>query len=175
MSCFRSEEESVMRRLDFLTRVGLFVLMIGVTAPAPAHSGGRPSADPQPTGTAKKPRTATPPRQWDVRLRGLDTNQDGRLTFAEWDADETSFFDRDWDTDGILSGDELVAGAVRPAIPARNLPPGGEPYDVVFERLDANDDDCLSRREFGGTAAAFAQLDFNHDGLLSPFEFGVGR
>ena len=158
-----------MRRLDILTRVGLCVVTICVAAPAPTLAAP-PTPDQQPSGTVQKPA-----RKWDARLRALDTNRDGRVTFAEWDADDVSFDVRDWDDDGLLSGDEVVAGAVCPAISARTLPPGDEPYDVIFERLDADRDDHLSKREFQGTAAAFVQLDFNRDGRLSPFEFGVGR
>ena len=120
-------------------------------------------------------RASTPARRWDARLRALDVNRDSRVTFAEWDADDISFDARDWDDDGFLSGDEVMVGAVCPTIPARTVQPGDEPYDLVFERLDANHDDHLSKREFPGTAAMFAQLDFNRDGMLSPFEFGVGR
>ena len=145
------------------------MLTICVVAPAPTL--GDPQApDQQRSGDVKKPA-----QKWDARLRALDANRDGRVTFAEWDADDTSFDVRDWDNDGFLSGDEVVAGAVCPTIPARPCRLGGDPYDVIFERLDANHDDHLSEREFQGTAAALVQLDFNRDGLLSPLEFGVGR
>lgn len=161
-----------MRRGDLLRRVGLCLLTMCVTTAAQARDG-TPAPDPQSEGTVRKP-TRAPARQWDAHLKALDGDRDGRVTFAEWDADDMSFDARDWDDDGILSGDELIAGAVCPAMPARTMAAGEDPY-VVFERLDANHDDHLSKREFPGTAAAFAELDFNRDGLLSPLEFGVGR
>jgi hypothetical protein len=164
-----------MRRLDRLTRIGLCVLTICVAAPALARGASSPAPDPQPPGGVKKSGKGTPSRPWDSHLQRLDTNRDGRVAFAEWDTDEDSFDVRDWDDDGILSGDEVLAGAVCPDIPDRTLPTGDEPYDVIFERLDSNHDDYLSKREFHGTAAAFSQLDFNRDGTISPFEFGVGR
>jgi len=162
-----------MRRLELVTQIGLCVFVIGVAATASARDGS-PGPDQQASATTKN-RASSSVRQWDSRLRALDVNRDGRVTFAEWDADDVSFDARDWDDDGFLSGDEVVAGAVCPALPARTLPAGGEPYDITFERVDANHDDHLSKREFPGTAAMFAQLDFNRDGMLSPFEFGVGR
>jgi Ca2+-binding EF-hand superfamily protein len=164
-----------MRRLDRLARIGLCVLTICVAAPALARGASSPAPDPQLQSSVKKSGKGTPARQWESHLRQLDTNRDGRVTFAEWDADEDSFNVHDWDHDGILSGDEVLAGAVCPDIPARTLLPGAEPYDVLFERLDSNHDDNLSKREFHGTATAFSQLDFNRDGTISPFEFGVGR
>jgi len=160
-----------MRRLERLIAIGLSILTIGVAAPVLAQTSS-PSPSPQPPRAVKKQATQKPAPRWDKRLRGLDVNGDAMVTFAEWDADEESFDARDWDDDGILSGDELIEGAVCPAIPART---SGGPDEGDFERLDANHDDRLSRRELGGTAKAFSQLDFNRDGRISPFEFGVGR
>jgi hypothetical protein len=75
----------------------------------------------------------------------------------------------DWNRDGVLSGDELRADAVRPQ--SRR----GERDDVLFASMDANDDGRVTRKEWTGTAATFNRLDFNRDGQLSPYEYGVGR
>lgn len=128
----------------------------------------------QPKGQATTV-TKKPARPWDAKFKGLDVNGDGMITFDEWTSGDDSFEALDWDHDGILSGSELWAGATRPSFPPVSRPASAEPADVAYERLDADHDYRLTRREWNGTATAFAALDINRDGALSPFEFGVGR
>lgn len=137
----------------------------------PATSRGQ-AVQPHGDDTARPAQSAS---AWDSRLRALDVNRDGTVTFAEWNADDASFEAHDWDRDGILSGRELVADAVCPEIPPRAVVPGGESAEMTYERMDADHDYRLIRHEWTGTASEFARLDFNKDGVLSPFEFGIGR
>ena len=108
-------------------------------------------------------------RHWNQRFRGLDDNGNGAISRREWNGDDRSFRVHDWNRDGVLSGDELRADAVRPQ--SRR----GERDDVLFASMDANDDGRVTRKEWTGTAATFNRLDFNRDGQLSPYEYGVGR
>ncbi len=115
-----------------------------------------------------------------MRFQGLDANHDGRIERSEWRGDDRSFQNHDWNHDGVLSGDEVKPGARRPPAaprPATPVPPqgGGEPDEVLFARLDVNQDGVLTRAEWKSTDAEFRRLDFNHDGVISPYEFGVGR
>jgi len=114
-------------------------------------------------------------RNWDPRFHGLDTSGNGIISRDEWNGDNRSFSNHDWNKDGVLSGDELVAGATRPNQPRDPRNPGNEPDEVLFARMDANRDNSLSRSEWNGTPADFERLDSNKDGVLSPYEFGVGR
>ena len=41
------------------------------------------------------------------RFRGMDTNNDGRITRDEWRGNDTSFRNQDRNGDGVLSGSEL--------------------------------------------------------------------
>ena len=110
-----------------------------------------------------------------IRYQGLDTNHDGRIERSEWRGDDAGFNNRDWNRDGVLSGDEVRPGARRPSRPPAPKPGGGEPDEVLFARLDTNHDGALTRAEWRSTDAEFNRLDFNHDGVISPYEFGVGR
>ena len=145
------------------------------------------------------------PREWNPRFRGLDKNNNHVVSRNEWNGDDRSFANHDWNGDGVLSGDELVAGATRPDGDHRDADRRDddrrdadrrdadrrdddrrdtardrdrkthEPDEVLFARMDTNRDNSLSRAEWTGTASDFARLDFNKDGVLSPYEFGVGR
>jgi EF hand len=121
-----------------------------------------------------------------MRFRDFDHDHNGVITRAEWRGSDASFANRDWNHDGVLSGDEVKPGAVRPVVrlpassrstaaptaPARRGS-GTDPDGPVFERLDANHDGVLTRAEWPD--ARFSSVDFNHDGVLSAYEYGVGR
>jgi hypothetical protein len=114
------------------------------------------------------------PRDWDPRFHGLDADDNNVISRGEWNGDDRSFANHDWNRDGVLSGNELVAGAKRPES-GKGTPRNNEPDEVLFARMDTNRDNSLSRAEWTGTPADFARLDANKDGVLSPYEFGVGR
>ena len=54
--------------------------------------------------------------QEQMRFRGMDRNGDGRITRAEWRGSAQSFRQHDWNNDGVLSGDEVRPGALRPGL-----------------------------------------------------------
>jgi len=114
-------------------------------------------------------------RSWDPRFHGLDRNRNNVVSRAEWNGDDRSFARHDWNRDGVLSGDELIAGATRPTTVVRTSRPRTESDEVLFARRDVNRDHVISRSEFVGTTNEFNRLDRNHDGVLSPYEYGVGR
>jgi hypothetical protein len=128
------------------------------------------------------------------RFPGVDRDHDGVIRRAEWRGSDSSFANRDWNHDGVLSGDEMKPGAVRPTLrrsassrttvaapppaPAATAPPirrsaGADPDAPVFARLDTNHDGVLTRAEWPD--ARFSSVDFNRDGVLSAYEYGVGR
>jgi len=123
-----------------------------------------------------------------MRFQGLDRDNNGVITRVEWRGNDASFANRDWNHDGVLSGDEMKPGAVRPAerrpassrataaaptpTPTRRGS-GTDPDGPVFARLDANHDGVLTRAEWPDER--FSRVDFNHDGVLSAYEYGVGR
>src|SRR5919106_881010 len=48
-----------------------------------------------------------------MRFEQLDRNNDGRITRDEWNGNERGFRNRDWNGDGVLSGNEVRAGVHR--------------------------------------------------------------
>jgi EF hand domain-containing protein len=131
-------------------------------------------------------KTETSTSRSGMRFQDMDRDHNGVVTRAEWRGNDASFLNHDWNHDGVLSGDELRPGAVRPAVrppassrstAAATAPTrrgsGPDPDGPVFERLDTNHDGVLTRAEWPDPR--FSSVDFNHDGVLSPYEYGVGR
>lgn len=148
----------------------------------PDHAQGQGPQKPKKEKKAKKAKKAEGhadhAEHADERARflGLDRNRNGIVSRAEWDGDDRSFAVHDWNRDGVLSGAELDPNARRPvtAAPRPTPRPGNEPDEVLFARMDRNNDRRLTRDEWDGRAD-FDRLDANKDGWLSPYEFGVGR
>jgi hypothetical protein len=175
-----------MRRQWIWMQAATCALTFSVAAPLMARTTGQPPPHAQAQGhdKAKKPKKAKPkgahdhdhsqPQDWDPRFHGLDDNDDNVISRGEWNGDSRSFANHDWNRDGVLSGNELIAGATRPGTPPAPRP-GADPDQAEFARLDGNRDNRLSRGEWNGSAGDFDRLDVNRDGLLSPYEFGVGR
>ena len=111
---------------------------------------------------------------WDQRFHGLDRNRNNVVSRAEWNGDDRSFRNHDWNRDGMLSGDELIAGATpRRRHVGRFRPPprsSTESDEVLFARRDVNRDNVVSRSECVGTSTEFNRLDRNNDGVLSPYD-----
>lgn len=99
-----------------------------------------------------------------MRFHGVDKNNDGRITRAEWPGNDVSFDNHDWNDDGVLSGDEVRPGA------RRDDDDDEVPFDR-FEALDLDNNGVLSRAEWRGSAALFDRLDRNDDNAISRREF----
>lgn len=100
-----------------------------------------------------------------MRFLGMDTNNDGRITRAEWRGNDVSFANHDWNDDGVLSGEEVRPGGSRDDDDDDGLP------SSRFDRLDSNHDGVLSRAEWPGRTDDFNRLDRNNDNFVSRAEF----
>ena len=102
------------------------------------------------------------------RFAGMDRNGDGVITRAEWRGNDQSFRNQDWNNDGVLSGDEVNAGARR--WPARTAADREARRAERFATLDANGNGRIEAREWDGTVVVFNRLDANNDNVLSRAE-----
>ncbi len=108
-------------------------------------------------------------------VRGMmryDTNKDGFVDRAEWNAgQEARFKELDSDKDGKLSRDELFART--PASGGNVLPSEAQlrRQDAYFKRLDSDNDGFVSKAEFMALAAKnFARCDLDKDGRITVAE-----
>ena len=103
------------------------------------------------------------------RFRGMDRNRDGIISRAEWRGSAQSFDVQDWDGNGVLEGNEVRAGAVRPGRGrGRNDVDVNQQED--FDYLDANNNGRVERREWQSSLDLFNRLDTNRDGILTRAE-----
>lgn len=117
--------------------------------------------------SAPAARTADADRQ--TRVRAMDADNDGVVTRAEWRGNEQSFREHDTNHDGVLSGDEVWAPAARD----RQGPDRWRREERLarFTRADRNRDGRLSFREWTGSETMFDRLDRNGDEFISRAEF----
>ena len=116
------------------------------------------------------------------RFRAMDRNRDGVITRTEWQGSDRSFDVHDWNRDGVLSGDELRAGAQRqqrwpddPGDSAAADAPLSDWTPERFDNLDHNRDGRLTRDEWHFDAELFHRVDRDRDGSISRREFlGLG-
>jgi len=101
------------------------------------------------------------------RFRGMDRNNDGVISRAEWRGNAQAFENQDWNRDDVLSGDELDGGSARFGRGAYNR---DARRAERFENMDVNNNGRIELREWDGTAAAFDRLDANNDNILSRAE-----
>ena len=108
------------------------------------------------------------------RFRDLDTNHNGMIERNEWRGSPRAFSIRDWNNDGVLSGDEVQIAAAPPAnsIEARDY---NMPNDDRFTYLDVNNNGSIDRNEWDGSLNSFYRLDRNDDGKVTRAEMGSGR
>jgi hypothetical protein len=101
----------------------------------------------------------------------LDRNHDGTIARNEWRGSPNSFRMRDWNGDGVLSGDEVRPDAVPPADSAQYRD-YSMPTSDRFSYLDVNNNSSVERNEWDGSLDAFYRLDRNNDGRLTRAEMG---
>jgi Ca2+-binding EF-hand superfamily protein len=105
------------------------------------------------------------------RFSGMDADNDGVITRAEWRGDAQSFRQQDTNADGVLSGTEVWARTGQTADqPDRNR---REQMSARFERADRNRDGRIGRDEWSGTREAFTRLDRDRDGVITFDEFST--
>ncbi len=92
------------------------------------------------------------------RFDFLDTNDDGRVSRAEWHGTADRFAALDDNRDGMLSRTEMRGG--------------NEPPPDLFTSVDVNRDNLITREEWHWSRASFDERDSNRDGRLSRGEFG---
>lgn len=110
----------------------------------------------------------------DMRFPTLDANRDGVVSRSEWRGNANAFRVRDWNGDGVLSGDEVRMGAEPPddSLEARDY---SMTADDRFYYLDADNDGIVSESEWDGSLPTFDRLDRNRDGRLTRAELGTVR
>ena len=114
-----------------------------------------------------------------TRFQGMDRNNDGRITRAEWNGSDWSFNVNDWTGDGVLSGDEVRPGARRAgrqdSVRDDDTPDREYEFDDWtargFSGLDHNRDNRITADEWHFDREGFARADHNRDGVLSRSEF----
>jgi Ca2+-binding EF-hand superfamily protein len=114
--------------------------------------------------------------QGPIRFQPMDKNGDGVITRDEWNGNDRSFRNHDWNGDGKLSGEEVRIGGTRTGRwDDRNVEDSIALDDdwsaAHFKALDHNRDSRLSRAEWHSTSELFVRIDRNHDGFVSQAEF----
>ena len=114
-----------------------------------------------------------------MRFRGMDRNNDGRITRAEWRGNDQSFRNQDWNGDGVLSGEEVRPGAQR-----QNWNQDWNRDGIVddqdtqiaqrFRGYDMDNDDRVAASEWPGDQRLFTRLDTNRDRYLTMQEYTTG-
>jgi Ca2+-binding EF-hand superfamily protein len=113
-----------------------------------------------------------------IRFAEMDRNNDRVITRAEWNGSDRSFAVHDWNGDGVLSGDEVRVGAVRPRSTTER-PFDWEEREYQFDDwtaqgfagLDHNRDGRITSDEWHFDRESFRRADHNGDGVLSRAEF----
>ena len=105
-----------------------------------------------------------------MRFRGMDADNDGVITRAEWRGNDESFRQHDTNGDGVLSGDEVWVPAGRQQAVEQDRSRREERL-ARFNRADRNGDGRISFREWTGSEAMFDRMDRNHDEFISRDEF----
>ena len=93
------------------------------------------------------------------RFRYLDSDNDGRISRAEWHGTAERFDVLDLDRNGILT---------------RNETNRSEPPADLFASVDVDRNGSIARSEWHWSPRSFTERDANRDGRLSRAEFGGG-
>jgi len=112
-----------------------------------------------------------------TRFQGMDRNRDGRITRDEWQGSQRSFDVHDWNRDGVLSGNEVRAGAQNDSNwEQADHDPNWRERSVSYTRagfanLDHNRDGRLERNEWHYQSETFYRIDRNRDNTVTLAEF----
>ena len=110
-----------------------------------------------------------------MRFQALDRNNDGRISRDEWNGNDNSFRNHDWNGDGVLSGNEVRTGAQRNTELADHNPNARERNlnwtPANFTALDHNRDGRLSSNEWHYDLATFRRVDRDRNDSISRAEF----
>jgi len=101
----------------------------------------------------------------------MDKNRDGKVTSQEWTSSSASFKSRDWNRDGVLTGDELRVTYRENGKNKKDNLSFEEILQVRFEELDVNNDNIVSTWEWRSKRKYFDQMDDNGDRQLTRVEF----
>ena len=117
--------------------------------------------------------------QAQMRHQGMDRNNDGQITRAEWRGNDQSFRNQDWNGDGVLSGEEVRPGGRRQTWNQdwnRDGRVDSQDAQIAqrFRGYDMNNDNRVAVSEWPGEQRLFARLDTNRDRLLSIEEYTTG-
>jgi Ca2+-binding EF-hand superfamily protein len=118
-------------------------------------------------------------RPAEYRFQSMDTNRDRAITRSEWRGSDQSFRRHDWNSDGILSGNEIRIGASRDVSEDENDYDQRRPEfrnwsERGFTNLDRNRDGRIVRGEWFYDREDFVRADRNGDGALTREEFLSG-
>lgn len=132
-------------------------------------------SDAQPRGRARgQARKASP-----MRFQDMDRNNDRVIARSEWQGGDQSFRVHDWNSDGVLSGDEVRLGAEPTNRDSNNfdfdVPDREYRFDDWttrgFTSLDHDRDGRIARDEWHFDRETFRRTDHNGDGVISRAEF----
>lgn len=117
--------------------------------------------------------------QAQMRFRGMDTNNDGRIARAEWQGSDQSFRIQDWNGDGVLSGEEVRPGGQRQGLNQDWNKDGivdNQDSQIAqrFRGFDMDNDNRVAASEWPGDQRLFARLDANRDRYLTMQEYTTG-
>lgn len=128
-----------------------------------------------PAASAEPAQTRQAQPRETIRWRAMDKDRDGRITREEWTGTARSFRVHDWNSDGVLSGNELRTGGARDRSDvdyeeARRWE-FSDWTETGFGTLDHNGDARISRTEWHYDVETFRRADRNRDGVLTRAEF----
>lgn len=113
------------------------------------------------------------------RFEGMDRNNDGMITRAEWRGNDRAFRNQDWNGDGVLSGDEVRQGAQR-----QNWNQDWNRDGIVdnqdaqiaqrYRGYDMDSDGRVATDEWPGDQRLFTRLDSNRDRYVTIQEYTTG-
>jgi hypothetical protein len=117
--------------------------------------------------------------QAQTRFQGMDRNNDGQITRAEWRGNDQSFRNQDWNGDGVLSGEEVRPGGRRQTWNQdwnRDGRVDNQDAQIAqrFRGYDMNNDNRVAASEWPAEQRLFTRLDTNRDRFLTIEEYTTG-